>query len=239
MRKIYNPTFFKKSAQMKINFLILIIGILTFSACKKETTDTTAYTALTVFNASPTLSTYDFYLNDTKFNSVAIPFGGAVAYKQLTAGTYSLKLTTAGRAENLLTKNVALAEKTFNSYYVVNRTASLDGLLMTDDLSATSTTTAFVRFINLSPDAPALDLAITGSTTLTTNKAYKTAGAFVPVNAGTYSFDIKNTIGGTVQATLAGVALVANGHYTIISRGLLAPVAGVEHPISLQVIINN
>ncbi len=223
---------------MKINLLLILIGLFTLGSCKKETTDTTPYAALSIFNASPTYATYDFYLNDGKLNSVAIPFGGGASYKQYTAGTYNLKLTTAGRPESLVTKSVALSQNTYYSYFVVNRTASLDGMLITDDVSATSTTNAFVRFINLSPDSPAQDLSVTGSTSLVTNKTYKTASAFVPITAGTYSFDVKDNSTGAVKTTLAGVSLVANGKYTIISRGLLTPLSGVEHPLSIQVIIN-
>ncbi|TKC12546.1 DUF4397 domain-containing protein [Pedobacter polaris] len=226
-----------KSLQTKLGFLILGIGLVVLSSCKKSETDTTPYSAITVINASPTAATYDVYLGDKKLNSAALPLGGSVAYTQQVVGTYDLKFTTAGRAESLLTKNVSLAQNTYQSFYLVGRPDAFESIFVSDDLSATSTTNAFVRFINLSPDAPALYLSITGGASVATNQTYKGISAFVPLAAGSYSFDIKDNVTSAVKTTLAGISLVANGYYTIIAKGLITPASGTEVPLSGQVII--
>ena len=60
--------------------------------------------------------------------------------------------------------------------YLINKPARMDVYTIGDDLSAPATDKAYIRFINLSPDAPALDLAKTSATTmLITNKAFKNA----------------------------------------------------------------
>lgn len=233
MKKFYAAALNKTNRLAKS--ALLIVAIIAISSCKKQETDTNSYSAITFFNASPSFATYDIYVNDAKANSTAIPFGGAIAYAQLVSGTYNIKYTISGRPESLLTKSISLSPSVYYSYFLINQSANLDALLVTDDFSATSTTNAYVRFINLSPDSPAQDLVVNGGATITTNKAYKATSAFSPLAAGKYSFDIKETSGATVKAALTDVTLTAGTYYTIISRGLKNP-GSLEQPLTAQLI---
>lgn len=218
-----------------ITSLIFLFCAIIFSSCKKGTTaETNTTSALAVFNASPSLATYDAYLNDSKVNSAALPFGGGINYTKITPGTYNIKFTTSGRTESLLTKSITLIPNGIFTYFLINRSTGLDGLLLTDDLSATSATNAFVRFINLSPDAPALDLVINNGATITTNKLFKEASTYTSVTAGTFTFDVKDKATGNIVASLPGSVLAAGFHYTIIARGLMTPANSNEHPFSAQ-----
>lgn len=219
-------------------FPLFIFAVLTvLTSCKKEETDTTI-SYLRVVNASPSLATYNAYFNGTMVNSAALPFGGSASYSSYTPGSYSLKFTTASNVESLLTKTVTLGVNTYYSTYLINKPAALDIYTIADDLSITATDKAYVRFINLSPDAPALDLAKTSATTsLATNKAYKTASGFTTVDAGTYTLDAKETSTGTVKTTSASTTFVAGYHYDVICGGLVTPANDTERPLSLQVIL--
>jgi len=218
----------------KFYVIALLFSLALISSCEKGAPAEAPMAAVSIFNASPTLSTYDVYVNDTKVNSAALPFGGAVSYNNLNPGTYNIKFTTSGRPESVLTKSTTLIQNTYFSYFLINRSSNLDGLLITDDLSAISTTNTFVRFINLSPDAPALDVVINGGATVTTNKLFKEASTFTSLVAGTFTFDIKDKTSGTVLASLPGSVLAAGSHYTIIARGLITPANSNEHPFSAQ-----
>jgi hypothetical protein len=227
-----------QSLRAKFYAVVALMGIISLGACKKEETDDTPYTALAIINASPTVSTYDIYLGSTKINSVAIPFGGGMAYSQRVANAYDLKFSIAGRAESAYTKSVSLAKDVYQTFFLVGRTAALDGFLTTDDLSATSTTNAYVRFVNVSPDAPALDLFIQAGNAVVTNTAFKNASGFIPIAAGTYIFDVKQS--GVVKTSTESVTLGANTYNTILVKGLITPAAGgIELPLGAQVISNN
>lgn len=171
-------------------------------------------------------------------NPAALPFGGAVSYLSYAAGTYSLKFTTASSAESLLTKNITLNASTYYSTYLINKPGALDVYTISDDLAIPSTDKAYIRFINLSPDAPALDLAKTSATaSLVTNKAFKTASAFIAVDAGTYTLDAKETSSGAIKATSESTSFTAGYHYDIICGGLTTPSNDTERALSLQVIM--
>ncbi|MFI5451613.1 DUF4397 domain-containing protein [Pedobacter sp. UC225_61] len=237
MKEIYLTTPLKKLPQLKIYFSLILISLTTLISCKKTTIESSNLVAFSVVNASPTFATYDVYLNDGKLNSVALPFGGSTKYGQYTAGTQNIKFTTSGRSESLLTKSISLTPNIYQTFYLIDRPGSLDGLLVTDDVSANSNDKAFIRFINLSPDAPALDLTVTNGTSLITGKAYKAASPFTTLASGTYSFDLKDGAG-SVKATLPNAVLTAGKYYTIISRGLINPANSLEHPLSIQVILH-
>lgn len=218
-------------------FAAILFLLVSISSCKKEETDTTvAY--LRVVNASPTSATYNAYFNGTMLNTGALPYAGAVAYSAYSAGSYNINFTTASTAISLYTKTLTLNQNTSYSFYLINRANALDGLIIGDDLSTPSTDKAYIRFINLSPDAPALDLAKSAATTsLITSKAYKTASGFITVDAGTYALDAKDTALGTVKTSLASTTFVAGYHYDIICGGFLTPANDTEKPLNLLAIL--
>jgi len=231
---------FPKNLSRLLAITAFSVSTLAFNSCKKTEEVAVQATVLSVVNTSPTLGTYNVYLNDTKINPAALPFGGRTAYAQYTAGDFSIKVTTANAVDNLLSKTITLADQTAYSYYLIGKTPNLDGLLVTDDLSTYSADKAFVRFINLSPDAPTLDLFVKDATTsLIADKAYKAVSGFVAVDPAVYNYDIKEKTTGTVKASVStGAALVAGKYYTIIARGLVTA-GDTDQGFSGQVLINN
>lgn len=215
----------------------ILLCVLYLSSCTKDVATTgTAY--LSMVNTSPILGTYNFYFDGTKLNTTAVPFGGTTAYVNYTAGDHTAKFTTETGAESLLTKSVSLAENGVYSLFLIERPEKLDALLIQDVMTVASTEQAFIRFINLSPDAPALDLAVTGATDkLVSGKSYKAASDFQAISPTTYAFDIRESNTGSVKATLAAVTLTAGKYYTVISRGVLN-VGEIDQPFSGQVITN-
>ncbi len=231
-----NTTYTKSS--FKALFLLLAIAAVTLiSACGKSDTPITNYGSLSIYNASPSSTTYDAYINTTKANSAALPYAGGIKYAQLNTGTYDVKFTTAGETASIYTKNVAIATSAFSTLYLVGTSGNFDGLLLTDDFSNTSTEKAYVRFINLSPDAAALDLGIKDATTnLVTNKAYKAYSGFVAVDPGAKVLEIKGASTTTVKATVERT-LVKGTFYTVIAGGKVTPDAN-ERTFNGQIIVH-
>ena len=220
---------------------LVFITLLTFiglSSCKKTATADPNIASIRVVNASPSSATYNAYLNSMKINTVALPFGGSATYASNVAGSYNLKFTTESSIESLFTKQITLDNKTYCSSYLINKPSRLDVYTITDDLSVPSADKAYVRFLNLSPDATAFDLIKTGTATaLFTNKSFKNSTGFSAVDAGTYSFDAKEIASGEVRATTGSIMFAAGNHYDIILGGLVTPANDTERPLSLQTIL--
>jgi hypothetical protein len=219
-------------------FALLCFSLLWSSCSKKDDTTDPGIGFLTVVNASPTVGTFNVYVGGTLKNNAALPLGGAIIpYMQLAGGSYDVKFTTASSTDNLFTKNITLTGSNTFSFFLIGRTGALDGIQVTDAMTATSSTQAFVRFANLSPDAPSLNLKVTGGNKLVDNQFYKQVSSFIPVDANTYSLDIADQNTGAVKATLAGTSLTAGKYYTVMATGLLNPGAA-EQSLRIQVINN-
>ncbi|SDL02163.1 protein of unknown function [Pedobacter sp. ok626] len=231
--KISTKTGIKNLSQLIAVTLLLFSLLLT--SCSKET-ETTAYAYLSVANVSPTLGTYNIYLDGTKSNtSGAVAFGGILAYSTLTAGNHTLSFTTESSVNVLATKTVSLEENGVYSAFLIDKGNNLDVLLIKDEINVASTEKAFIRFINLSPDAPELDLSVSEAETLISGKAYKSASAFQAIDPKTYSFELKAN--GIVKTILTDQTLTAGKYYTIIARGLTT-VGDIDQPFGAQLITN-
>lgn len=221
----------------RFSALSVILIALAFTSCKKEDTVDPTLSALRVINTSPSLATYNIYLDGSLINAAELPFAGSLSYVQKTAGTYNLKFTTGSSVESLFTKSINMSQSVYQSFYLINKPGALDGLYVTDDLNVPSADKAYIRFINLSPDAPALDLSKTGATTLIANKAFKVASSFISIDPGTYSFDAKDTSTGLTKTSLSSTAFVAGYHYDIICIGLISPANDTERALTLQALL--
>lgn len=222
----------------RFHFLIAVFLAFAFSACKKTDTVDPTLSAIRVVNASPSSATYNVYLSGSLINSAELPFAGSLSYVQKTAGAYSLKFTTGSSVESLLTKSITMSQSVYQSFFLINKPGTLDGLYVNDDLSVASADKAYIRFVNLSPDAQALDLAKTGaSSALITNKAFKVASGFISIDPGTYSFDAKDTSTGLVKTTLSSTTFVAGYHYDVICAGLITPANDTERALTLQALL--
>ena len=219
------------------SLLLLAAAACTLNSCAKDDNTVTPISGLSVVNASPTLATYNVYLNSAKVNTAALPFTGTVNYFQITPGANSVMFTTASSIESVLTTSINLEADKAYSLYLVDKQENLDALLVPDDLSLTPTDKAVVRFINLSPDAGTLTLNQTGGTSLSAEQAYKGSSAFATAEAKTYSLEIQDKATGLILAKQEDVTLTAGRTYTIIAAGMVAPSTN-EQALRIQALTN-
>jgi hypothetical protein len=213
------------------------IGTL-LSSCSTKETPVPESASLMAVNTSPSPATFNAYINGGKITSSgALAFGGAIAYLRLNTGENTVKFTTASSTESLVTKKVILENKKIYSLFLIDKEAKLDFLVANDDVAAAPTTKALIRFINLSPDAPALDLAVKDGAALITDKAYKASSSFIEIEPKKYIFQIKNKTATPVQAELAETEIKAGGIYTLLSIGLVTP-TGLDPKITAKLITN-
>jgi len=236
--KYFTKNAYSNSYIICIVAIIILLLTLLMQSCKSDDPAPNPELSLvSVINASPTLATYNFYLNQSKVNTAALPFGSVVPYFRLSPGEFTGKLTTESSTESLLSESLKFENSKIYSLFFIGKSTSLDYLLINDDIKTPAAEKAFVRFINLSPDASALNLAFKDSTAVATDKAYKAASDFVEIPAKIYSFQIKDKESGAVKKELKDIDIKKGKVYTIISKGMLTP-SGTEHAFDGQVITN-
>ncbi|MEJ0030212.1 MAG: DUF4397 domain-containing protein [Bacteroidota bacterium] len=120
----------------------------------------------------------------------------------------------------------------------MNTFNKVDLLVLNDDTSAPAAGKARVRFLNLSPDAPDVDLqfADTGAP-VATNVSFKEPTTFTELDANKYAFQVKTSSGGALL-TLPNVVLLDGWSYSVIVRGFKNPPSGSESVLSAEVIVD-
>jgi hypothetical protein len=217
---------------------LILFGVTLTVACKKQPVEEVNLSYLSVTNASPTLGTFNIYFNQNKINKAAMPFGGTINYFQINPADYNAKLTTESSTESLLNKSVNLEKDKIYSLFIINKSPNLDLLLINDDVSSLTLDKAYIRFINLSPDAPALNLVVKDSAAVVTDKVFKSASGFVEINPKVYTFEIKDKLtGATIIKEITNIDIKKGKFYTVISKGLLTPLE-TEQPFGGLVISN-
>jgi hypothetical protein len=201
-----------------------LISFLLTSCLKTDNSTYNPPTALLSFiQASPDESPLDFYLNSNKVNLGSLYFGDNIDYVSAFAGARTAYFYNSGTTTPILSTPITLNQGTAYSLFLTGKSTSPGVLLLTDTLNKPSTSNASVRFVDLSPDAPAVDLAVQGGAVLAPNKSYKGYSSFVPLPAqSNYTFVVRQAGTSTVLATLSNVPMVSGTVYTIWFGGLVA-----------------
>jgi hypothetical protein len=203
---------------------VCVLSVLLSSCLKDHTSDIPAPPAalLSVVQASPGQPPLDFSLDGSRLNSGAITFGTILDYSGVYAGKRKYLFSKNGSSTPVLTDTITFKQNVAYSLCLVNNITSPQILLLTDSISQPLAGNAALRFVNLSPDAPAVDLFIKDGAAFVTNKAFKGFSTFNPIPGKNYSFEIRKTGTTTVLATVNNVTINSGFVYTIYLRGLAA-----------------
>jgi hypothetical protein len=178
---------------------------------------------LTVIQASPDEPSLDFYLNGKQVNQNPLNYLAGIDYFSAFAGQRTANFYNHANMSQILSAPVTLNQNMAYSLFLANTAASPEVVLLSDTLNKPPAGSASIRFVNLSPDAPAVDLAVQGGSVLAANKPFKGYSSFVPLAAKNYTFEIRKAGSNTVLATLADVVLVNGSVYTVYFHGLVTP----------------
>ncbi len=91
--------------------------------------------------------------------------------------------------------------------------------------------------MHLSPNAPAVDIAVTGGPVVFANRTFKQSTAFTPLDAATYNLEVRLAGTTTVALPLPGVTLQAGKIYTVFAKGLVGGTGA--QALGAQIIVNN
>jgi hypothetical protein len=135
--------------------------------------------------ASPGEPLLDFYLDNDQVNPYPINYNTGTGYFRAYAGTRAANFYNTGTTTKVFSGNIQLVQNTTYSLFLANKPSTPELVLLIDTLNQPSGQNAAVRFINLSPDAPAVTLAIQGGKTFTGVEPYKGFTTFLSVQGNT------------------------------------------------------
>jgi hypothetical protein len=192
-------------------------------------------TRIQFVHASPDAPAVDILLDQRRAAS-GLEFPGNTMYVISTAGERRVRVNVAGTSTSVIDATVPFARGANYSVFAVNAVASIEALLLADDLSTPAPGKAHVRFIHLSPNAPAVDVALEGGPVVFGNRSFKDFTPFTPLDAGTYDLEVRLAGTGTVVLPLPGITVEAGKIYTVFAKGF---VGGADaQALGAQIIVN-
>jgi len=216
--------------------VVLMASAVLFTSCKKEE-DAHDHAKVMVVHSSPDAPGVDVLVDGTKVNSAALNFPDNTAYLEVEAGTRNLKVNVAGTTTTVINADVPFTKDMNYSVFAVDSVSQISAIVLADDLTAPAAGKAHVRFVHLSPDAPAVDVAVASSGAVVFgNKAFKEYTAFTPLDAGAYNLDVRVAGTTTVALVLPTITLEAGKIYTVFAKGFLGG-SGAQ-ALGAQIIVN-
>jgi hypothetical protein len=218
-----------------------ILGFSTLAGCSEdETLPVTPEPSQTgnvmAIHASPDAPGVDFLVDDAVAGS-NLTFPANTQYLLVSAGTRNIKVNLTGSSTTVFNLTLPIAATVSYSLFAVGALTSIDTLLLIDDLTTPAAGKAHVRFIHLSPDAPAVDVALQGGAVVFGNSSFKQFTALTPLDAGTYNLEVRLANTSTVVLPLPNITLQAGKIYTVFAKGFVA--GNGTRALGAQIIVNN
>ena len=177
-----------------------------------------------VVHASPDAPAVDVYADGAKVLT-NVAFKGSSDYLSVPAGPHNFKVfaTGANPATGTAVINADATLEVGKDYTVVatGQLAEIKPLVLVDNNAAPAAGKAHVRVVHVSPDAPAVDIAVKGGPVLVPNLVFGKDAGPLPVDAGTYDLEVRAAGTTTVALPINGVQLAAGKIYTVFAVGLL------------------
>lgn len=209
-----------------------------FSSCDEDDDDDMhAHANVLVTHASPDAPGVDLLVDDAKVNSAALTYPGNTGYVMVEAGTRNIKVNVTGTSTTVIEANLDLMQDANYSVFAVDSVANISALVISDDLTAPASGKAHVRFIHLSPNAPAVDIAVDGGAVVFSDYSFKEYTAFTPLDAGSYDLEVRVAGTATVALDLDPITLEAGKIYTVFAKGFLGGTGTQE--LGAEIIVNN
>ena len=225
----------------KILNSLLLLPVLAFIGCNTDDDYYYYYPDPNVSlgmiaNASPDSGDLFFYADANSINSTALNYPNAAGYYNFYLGDRTFSIQDASGNE-LATVDKTLEAGTFFSVFAVNTFANIELVVYDDVLEYPSTADkSMVRFINLSPDAPAIGISLQENE-LASGIEFKQATDFIEIDSGTHTLTFTNT-DGEVLYTYADVNFTPKSIYTIYTKGYVTPPDGSNDSFSTRRIRN-
>lgn len=204
-----------------VNFFVASCGatLLLLTSCSK----TTDKSSVMFIHASPDAPNVDFLIDGTKTALVNVAYGSPSTYSTVDAGKRNFKVNATGQTTSVITNDQTLEKDKSYSIFACGKLSAITAVVATDDLTAPAAGKAHVRFAHLSPDAPAVDIYVKGTTTkLFSNASFKSVSNFLPVDAKTYELEVKLAGTTTTVLTTSAIKFETGKIYTAYAKGLVA-----------------
>lgn len=181
--------------------------------------------AVGIVHASAGVPALDAALDNNRLGVNYFNYTDRIDYFRAYTGKRILKIYNAGApsANPLYTKELTFEKGKYYTVFVTDTASNMDAVSLRDSTRAAGTDSVRLRFANMSPDAPGIDLYVKGQASpIITNITYKTASNFISyISEANVIFEIRRSGQSTLLATLDPINLYRGNIYTIWCGGYI------------------
>lgn len=174
-----------------------------------------------MFHGSPDSGPIDIYINGTRILK-DFSYKEASGYAALPAGKHQIDIYPAGSmVSTLLSRKINAAADKVYTIAAAGNSANLKLVLLEAQPEVPAAETK-VRFVHLSPDAPAVDIAVKNRDVVFSNIAFRQASKYMALTPMTV--DLEARIAGTPNSVLSipRMQFKADQAYTLAAVGFVA-----------------
>ncbi|MFZ5988483.1 MAG: DUF4397 domain-containing protein [Bacillota bacterium] len=173
-----------------------------------------------VLHASPNAPAVDIYANDILI-ARNLSYRGFSNYLPVPPGRYNVRIYPAGQKINpVLNTSITVPERSIQTAAAIGLVPQLSLQVVNDPVIPTVPGRVLVRFVHFSPNAPSVDITLSGGSPVFQDVEYREVTDYVPINPGTYTLYAR--IAGTGQQILyvPNITLKADRFYTVYAVGI-------------------
>lgn len=203
------------------------IAILVASCSKMDSDyqDLPDAAAVGVVHASAGSQAFEIKFDQNPLKLWTFNFTDRVDYVPAYTGKRSFKVYNADATSDdpIFTKELTFEAGKYYTVFITDTASKIDAVSLRDSTRAAGTDSVRLRFANMSPDAPGLDLYVQGNEVpVATNITYKTASNFFShLSEANVVFEIRRTGQSALLATLLPMNLYRGNIYTIWCGGYI------------------
>lgn len=177
--------------------------------------------SIRVFHASPNAPAVDVYANGNLLVK-NLGYKEVSQYLPVPAGTYNIKVYPSGKMTNpVINTSVGIPENSVFNVAAIGTLPNISLYPIPEPIMGQQFGRPCVRFVHLSPNAPAVDITLADGTKVFNNVSYKGITDYACVPTGTYTFKVNVAGTNNTALTVPNVRLDDNTYYTIYAVGLV------------------
>ncbi|MFI5157377.1 MAG: DUF4397 domain-containing protein [Sphingobacteriales bacterium] len=226
-----NLNFTKIKGIRQFGTIALLTGIacvlsVSVSSCNKDSNSTANTASLAVVAASPDAPSADLYINGAMVNGTPLVYGSYISYFSIVSGTNKVGFDDTGTSTLISLDTINIATGKTYTLFFSNLVAKHDYFLLADTVAAPPSGKASIRLVNMSPDAPNVDLVV-GGKVIASNKSYKQASSFtaIPVSDND-TLRVVQTGTSNLLGVVNAITVQSGVVYTIWLNGLASGLNG-------------
>lgn len=192
------------------------------------------FSYMRLLNASPGAPPVDIYANRSPIAS-SLAYRGFTEYLQMLPGRYHIQVFRAGTTgPALLNTDIELPAQSINTAVFIGLAPAYSMKTFFETVIQIAPGTLYLRFANLVPNSPDMDLVLSDGTKLFGDVSYGMATNYTPIAAGTHVFNLLQS--GTDRRLLyvPNITLGEGRFYTIYAVGRMDGIVPLQVLIPLD-----